>query len=218
MTLLLAVCRGSSTATAALRSRRVARLRALLVRSAATSPACASGSSATGGSAARSPRAPQPSRWTSATTHGTTPASRLRRGPRRAARGLRRGQPARPAHRRATEPPPRCRRRLALLPRGRPSSSTRRAGPVLDEAALVDALVVGPPRRGGARRLRRRAQRQPSGCSTRPNVVLTPHIGSATRETRAGDVRRWPSTRSSRCSRAAPTATSSQRWSSRGED
>ena len=73
-------------------------------------------------------------------------------------------------------------RRLALLPPGAVVINTAR-GPILDEGALVDALVQGRLAGAGldvfddeplvSRRL-----------LDAPNVVLTPHMGSATLETR----------------------------------
>ena len=62
-------------------------------------------------------------------------------------------------------------------------------GSVVDEHALVAALEDGRHRRRRARRLRRRAARAGRRCSSRDDVVLLPHVGSATVETRAGDGR-----------------------------
>ena len=55
-------------------------------------------------------------------------------------------------------------------------------GPIVDEAALVAALADGVRRRG-ARRLRARARGHP-GLLELENVVLIPHLGSATLGTR----------------------------------
>ena len=56
-------------------------------------------------------------------------------------------------------------------------------GPVVDEAALVEALRTKQHRRGGARRLRGGAE-APPGLLGLENLALTPHIGSASRATR----------------------------------
>jgi phosphoglycerate dehydrogenase-like enzyme len=62
-------------------------------------------------------------------------------------------------------------------------------GPVLDEAALEEALVAGRIRGAGLDVFQHETHTPgPTGPSARlrelPNVVLTPHIGSAARETR----------------------------------
>ena len=56
-------------------------------------------------------------------------------------------------------------------------------GPIVDEAALVDALDVGRDRGRRPRRLRPRAARRPTIRSgSAPNTVLTPHLGYVTEE------------------------------------
>ena len=57
-------------------------------------------------------------------------------------------------------------------------------GPIVDERALVAALRDGTIARRGARRLRARAGGDAEELLALDNVVLTPHLGSATRDTR----------------------------------
>jgi len=62
-------------------------------------------------------------------------------------------------------------------------------GPVLDEAALEEALAAGRIRGAGLDVFQHETHTHgPTGPSARlrelPNVVLTPHMGSAARETR----------------------------------
>jgi glyoxylate reductase len=74
-------------------------------------------------------------------------------------------------------------RRLALLPRGAYLVNTSR-GEVVDEAALVAALESGQLA-GAALDVYEREPDVHPGLPGRDDVVLAPHLGSATRETRA---------------------------------
>jgi hydroxypyruvate reductase len=56
-------------------------------------------------------------------------------------------------------------------------------GPVVDEAALIEALEQRNHRRRGAGRVRKRTAGA-AAPDRMPHVVLAPHIGSATRATR----------------------------------
>ena len=56
-------------------------------------------------------------------------------------------------------------------------------GPIVDEAALVDALREGRIA-GAALDVFEREPEVEQGLLTLDNVVLTPHLGSATRDTR----------------------------------
>jgi glyoxylate reductase len=77
-------------------------------------------------------------------------------------------------------------RRLALLPDGACVVNTAR-GPIVDEPALVEALVSGRIRAGLD--VFAEEPRVPPELVDLPNVVLTPHVGSATAETRAAMTR-----------------------------
>jgi glyoxylate reductase len=74
-------------------------------------------------------------------------------------------------------------RRLALLPRGAYLVNASR-GEVVDEAALVAALERGHLA-GAALDVYEREPEVHPGLLGRDDVVLAPHLGSATRETRA---------------------------------
>ena len=57
-------------------------------------------------------------------------------------------------------------------------------GPIVDQAALAAALRAGPDRRRGARRHRPRAAGRRRSAARAPNLIVVPHIGSATRAAR----------------------------------
>jgi len=78
------------------------------------------------------------------------------------------------------------RQRLALLRDGATLVNTAR-GAVVDEEALVDELVSG--RIGAGLDVFVHEPHVPEALVGLPNVVLTPHIGSATVETRAAMTR-----------------------------
>jgi glyoxylate reductase len=77
-------------------------------------------------------------------------------------------------------------RRLALLRDGACLVNTAR-GPIVDEPALVQELVSGRIRAGLD--VFAHEPRVPPELIELPNVVLTPHVGSATQETRAAMTR-----------------------------
>ena len=73
-------------------------------------------------------------------------------------------------------------RALRAMPRTAVLVNTAR-GPVVDERALVDALVAGEIA-GAALDVYEREPEVEEGLLSLENVVLTPHLGSATRDTR----------------------------------
>ncbi len=78
------------------------------------------------------------------------------------------------------------RERLALLRSGATIVNTAR-GPIVDEEALIDELVSG--RISAGLDVFVHEPHVPERLCGLPNVVLTPHIGSATVETRAAMTR-----------------------------
>jgi phosphoglycerate dehydrogenase-like enzyme len=77
-------------------------------------------------------------------------------------------------------------RRISLLRDGACFVNTAR-GAIVDEPALVDALVAGRIRAGLD--VFAHEPEVPAALLDLPNVVLTPHVGSATHETRAAMTR-----------------------------
>jgi glyoxylate reductase len=77
-------------------------------------------------------------------------------------------------------------RRISLLRDGACFVNTAR-GAIVDEPALVDALVAGRIRAGLD--VFAHEPEVPAALRDLPNVVLTPHVGSATHETRAAMTR-----------------------------
>ena len=77
-------------------------------------------------------------------------------------------------------------RRISLLRDGACFVNTAR-GAIVDEPALVDALVAGRIRAGLD--VFAHEPEAPAALRDLPNVVLTPHVGSATHETRAAMTR-----------------------------
>lgn len=77
-------------------------------------------------------------------------------------------------------------RRLALLPDGACFVNTAR-GPIVDEQALVRELTSG--RIGAGLDVFAHEPSVPAPLLELPNVVLTPHVGSATQQTREGMTR-----------------------------
>jgi glyoxylate reductase len=73
-------------------------------------------------------------------------------------------------------------RRIALLPRDTIVINTAR-GPIIDEKALIQALRKNRIFAAGLDVFEREPE-IPKALRALPNVVLLPHVGSATRETR----------------------------------